>query len=845
MQLIDEPQNLKTNGAAFGPDGRWIWFSRRTSDWQYNAMFPQYQLAVYDRDTGEIYGRSGRYGSGIRPTLSPDGRWLVYGTRHESQTGLIIRDLNDGSERWLAYPVQHDDQESRASRDALPGMSFTPDSERLITTWGGRIWSVPVAGGEATEIPFRVRFDLEMGPRVDFDYPISDSPRFALHQIRNAVPSPDGSRVAFTALDRVYVAAIDGSDPTPLTEGAVSEHFPVWSPDGSWIAYVTWEGEEGHVYKIRSNGNGDPQRLTTAGGIYAVPAWSPAGDRIVALRGDAQNFRDNPGPGAVGAANEMVWIPADGGAATLVTPIQGQTQPHFTADPERIYYYTGGALTSIRWDGTDTRSHLRVRGQTPAGSNGPLNASSILMAPVGDQALAVVQNHTYVVTVPRVGGDAITISVSNPDNAQFPARKLTDIGGEFPAWSADGRTVHFSLGNALFAYDLDAAEAADEAGADETDEAEQEEGDEEDEATQEEGSDEADGYRASESRIEILQDRDIPDGAVVLTGARVVTMRGDEVIENGEVVVRNNRIAAVGAAGAVDRPSGAEVIDVSGKTIVPGFVDTHAHMRPSFFVHKKQPWIFLANLAYGVTTTRDPQTGTTDVLTYGDMVTAGQILGPRIYSTGPGVFWQDNISSLEEARSTLRRYSEYFDTKTIKMYVSGNRQERQWIIEAARELRLMPTTEGSLNLKLNLTETIDGYPGLEHTLSVFPLYDDVIQLFAASGRTYTPTLLVAYGGPWTENLFYESEEVHDDEKLRRFTPHSTIDGVSLRRPQWFRDDQYVHDDHSEFITRLIDAGGKAGVGSHGQLQGLGYHWELMVRRVGWAVEPRRAPGGPR
>ncbi len=113
-------------------------------------------------------------------------------------------------------------------------------------------------------------------------------------------------------------------------------------------------------------------------------------------------------------------------------------------------------------------------------------------------------------------------------------------------------------------------------------------------------------------------------------------MRGDEVIESADILVENGRIVDVGAEGQFDAPDGAEILDLSGMTIVPGFVDTHAHLRPSFGVHKTQSWAYLANLAYGVTTTRDPQTGSTDVLTYGDMVDAGRIIGPRIYSTGPG-----------------------------------------------------------------------------------------------------------------------------------------------------------------------------------------------------------------
>ena len=159
-------------------------------------------------------------------------------------------------------------------------------------------------------------------------------------------------------------------------------------------------------------------------------------------------------------------------------------------------------------------------------------------------------------------------------------------------------------------------------------------------------------------------------------------------------------------------PAGAQVIDVAGKTIVPGFVDTHYH--PQWLIpniHTAQVWQYLAQLAYGVTTTRDPQTATTDVLTYEDEVEAGHMVGPRIYSTGPGVFSGENLKDLEQTRNVLKRYATYYDTKTLKMYMTGNRQQRQWVIMAAKELGLMPTTEGGLDYKLNLTHAIDGYAG--------------------------------------------------------------------------------------------------------------------------------------
>ncbi len=321
----------------------------------------------------------------------------------------------------------------------------------------------------------------------------------------------------------------------------------------------------------------------------------------------------------------------------------------------------------------------------------------------------------------------------------------------------------------------------------------------------------------------------------MLRGATVISMKGDEVIEDADLVVRDNRIAALGRRGTLEVPADARVIDVAGKTIVPGFVDTHAHMWPAWGIHKEQAWPYLANLAYGVTTTRDPQTSTTDVLTYGDRVTAGAMLGPRIYSTGPGVFGDyvsDPIKDLKHAQKILKRYSEYYDTKTIKMYMSGNRQQRQWVIMAAKEQGLMPTTEGGLRMAYELSMIIDGYPGQEHSWPIYPVYDDVIKLTAESKITYTPTLLVAYGGPFSENYYYENENPHDDMKLRRFTPHSAIDQRTRRRGQWFLPEEYVFENHGVALKQVIEAGGRVGVGSHGQLQGLGYHWELWSVAAG-------------
>lgn len=146
----------------------------------------------------------------------------------------------------------------------------------------------------------------------------------------------------------------------------------------------------------------------------------------------------------------------------------------------------------------------------------------------------------------------------------------------------------------------------------------------------------------------------------------------------------------------------------------------------------------------------------------------------------------------------------------------------------------MPTTEGGLDAKLDLTHMIDGFAGNEHNLPIIPLYKDVAELAAQTGVGYTPTLLVTYGGPWGENHFYTTMNPHDDVKMNRFMPHSVMDRSTKRR-NWFRPEEYSFPRVADSAIKFQRAGGKVGVGSHGQFQGLGYHWEMWALGSGNAT----------
>lgn len=803
-------------GARFA-DARHIWYSTSSA----NA-----QVFRLDLSTGKARRETNLRSGAFKPIPSPDGKWLVYATRRNDETALRLRELSTGDERWLVLDAQHDQMSGSPTRDLMPGMDFTPDSRFLVATKGGKLWKFAIPSGEATPIPFSADVDQMIGASSQFQYPHNDS-TLEVRQIRMPRLSPDGRKVAFIALDRLWVADLPANSQQGqhtvtsarrLTDFNVSEFSPAWSSDGRTIAFVTWtDSIGGDIYRVRVDG-GKPENMTNRLGHYDKLAFTNDGTKLLfAYASRSSRFETNElgfaGPTQTTA--DLMWMPANGGSPTLITPIghhSGITRapyygvPHFGSDSGRMYFFDteNRGLYSLRLDGTDKTLLLRVN-QVPWNSSAEEPADDIVMSPQGNRAAVLAMQNVYVVSL-LASNVAPTLSVAgNIANAQVPLRRLTRIGASFVGWSADGSVLHYSLGPSLFLYNVERADSVSLAGG---------------------------SYEPARVDIRIVVPKDKPAGVLALRGARLVTMRGGEVIENGDIIVRNNRIAALGASGTVQIPQGARTIDVSGKTIIPGYVDPHAHIyAPGWGVHRTELWQLYANLAYGVTAMRDPQTGTTDVIEYSDLVETGSIIGPRLYSTGRGFFDQEQINSLEDARNALRRNSDFLKTETIKQYLAGDRKRRQWIVQAARELKLSPTNEGGADVMLNLTHMLDGYAGEEHSLPTWPFYKDVVQLAVASEITYTPALIVAYGGPAHQEYFTSRFNMRGEPRLQRFWPIAFMDQRTMQT-QWRPDEFYAFPKLAADAAKVAAAGGRVGVGSHGNLQGIGYHMEMWALGMG-------------
>jgi imidazolonepropionase-like amidohydrolase len=523
------------------------------------------------------------------------------------------------------------------------------------------------------------------------------------------------------------------------------------------------------------------------------PAFSPDGAKVV--------FRRTGGDGLRGTTSSkeqgIYWMPADGGKATLITT-EG-SNPVVAKSGDRIYLSSGEgektALISVGLYGQERRVHMLSE-----------NAAEMIPSP-DEQWVAIVERfNAYIAVFPKTGQP---VSIG-PGTNDYPIKRVTRDAGEYLNWSSDSKKLYWSLGPELFSRDLTATFKFVEGAKDSL----QEKPD------------------TSGLSIGFSAPTDNPTGTIAFVGATVITMKGDEVIPNATVVVERNRIKAVGPAGAVPVPAGAFRVDASGTYIMPGIIDVHAHIGTgSDNITPQAHWGYYTNLAFGVTTAHDPSSGTEMVFSNSEMIKAGMITGPRLYSTGTILYGAEApfkavINSYDDALSNLRRLKAV-GAFSVKSYNQPRRDQRQQVIEAARALRMMVVPEGGSTFFWNMSMILDGHTGIEHSIPVSPLYKDATTLLAKSKTGYTPTLIVSYGGLWGENYWYMKTKVWENERLLRFTPREIVDARSRRRLMAEEED-FNYIENAKAAKGVLDAGGKVQLGAHGQLQGLGAQWELWM-----------------
>lgn len=801
----------------FAPDGKHIYFTRNTTsgpifEYAQDTNTQIFAIERYNLEKADSERVVGGEGGAVRPAPSPDGKKLAYVRRERTKSKLYLRDLATGEDRKLFDGLDQDVQETWAVTGVYPNMAWTPDSASLVFWAGGKINRIDLASGKASVIPFRVADSRGVidSPRP----PIAVAPdTFETKMPRGAMVSPDGKSVVFETLGKLWLKPMAGGKARRLTaDDAAMEGYPAWSIDSKRIAFVRWTDAGFGEIRTIGAGGGKAATVTQIPGHYARPRFSPDGRTIVFERqtgGYLVSPRASAEPG-------IYRVPAGGGAMVRISKDGGR--PHFGASSDRVFVVVPGenkvSLVSMDLAGEARRSH----------AEGEL-VNDYAVSPDG-QFVAYRQNYQALVVPLLPGTQAVSLGVKS---GALPVTRASGDGADWIHWSNDGKRLHWSLGPTLFSADR-AAMFADAPPVKDAKPAKFE-------------------PPKTGLSLSMTVPADKPGGRIALIGARVVTMAGADggAIDDGVVLIEGNRIKAVGRRGEVAVPPGTPTLDATGKTIIPGLVDAHAHGPYGIDEMTLQAnWVEMVNLALGVTTRHDPSSSAASVFPALDMVRAGKLIGPRSFSTAeivygakhPGYYAQ--IDGPDDALNHVRRIKAQ-GAHSIKNYNQPRREQRQQVTAAALKEGMRSVAEGGSLFSLDMTLIADGNTTVEHNLPLSVFYEDVLQFFAQSKTGYTPTLGVTYGGQAGDPYWRAHTEVWQHPLLQKHQPASVLVAASARRLIAPEGD-YVDDDSAREAAKLARRGVPVAIGAHGQEPGIAAHWELwsFVRGGMSPVEALRA-----
>ena len=810
------------HAAEMTTDGRYIWFSSRNGRFEYNhdPFAGLWQIERLDRTTGDIIPIVYGAGSASRPVLSPDRQTLVFVSRDRTETLLEAFNLDTGRRRVVADWLDRDELEGFALHGTYPGMDFTDDGDLVL--WAkGKLWRVSLDDGRRAQIPFEVSPSWTFRTVQRPQKRIEDEVRAKV--IRWPTMNAAGD-LAFSAMGRLYVQPA-GGEVRQLSDGL--GYSPAWRKDGKMLAYTTWSDDSGGSL-VLSNGRTAGTAISGLGGQLVRPGWTDEGGLVV-LR--APSGSTSPDMASV-RYWEVLHVEKEGKnwttsvVTTLGTHIRA---PSLRVHAGRVFYLehrdtaprspSEGVLKSIKLDGTDIRDHLVLGG-----------AAEAELSPDMTRVAYKVGHQVHVAAFPHWGGGEVDVGA-------VPSAKVTAVVGDWVHWSPDSAELMWMAGPVHKSVKV----------ADLFEEDEEEVGDSDEEDEEDEPDPLAERDDVVSRQIDLVVPRSRPVGVVALTNATVVTMDGDEVLTDTTVVISGDRIVSVGA----EAPAGAEVIDCTGKTIIPGLIDVHAHAHyGTLDVLPEQEWFYQTALDFGVTTMQDPSAYTDVVFTDAERVAAGFQKGPRVFSTGMVLYgalgnFNAETPDLNAARGHVRRMKAV-GAQSVKVYQQSQRVRRQWYVQACFEEEMLCVPEGGGDLWMNMTMAADGFHAVEHALPNAPLYADIRGFYAGSapegvlGTAYTPTLLVAYGGLSGEHFFYQHHNPANDERLLRHYPRRDLDARARRPRLMAPDDDWNHQQVARDAAQMAREGVMVTLGAHGQLQGLGVHWELWGLAGPGAMTPHEA-----
>ncbi len=792
-----------------------IYFSSRHGRFEYghDPVAGLWDVIRLDRRTGEMATVVSGAGSAVRPVVDPTGKNLIFVSRDRTKTLLESIALETGVRTVLQAGLSPDEMEGFALHGSYPAMDWY--SGELVYWARGKLWRLDPDVSAPTEIPFQ----------LDGTWTQHDVPRKAWRPdevvqakvLRSTVANARGA-IAFSAFGQLWTQGPSGA---PNRIGRGTGYMPAWSPSGNDLAWVTYDGEG--ALRVRWERKGD--ETLPIRGLLARPTWLPDGKGLLVLRGvhgtvsedlDAVSTFD-----VVELRKEL-----SGWRQRVITqvPNRGSSSrmPGMTVSNGRVYTMLDrpkgprepGTTRVVSFDlatGRDLREHLDLGG-----------AEEVALSPDLRWVAWRAGHQVWAAPFPAASSGKLV------EVGQLPGRQFTNVVGDWLAFTPDSRSLTWMRGSTFSKVPVSAIGTPPDPKP--TDPY-------------------ADDPRVQRVEVKVELPRARPSGTLAFTNARVVTMVGDEVLEGATIVVEGDRIRDVGVGLPV--PSGARTVDLSGATVFPGLVDVHAHLHyTAGDVLPASEWRYKVALDFGVTTVHDPSASTDLVFTQAERVEAGLMQGPRVSSTGFILYGALNnggadTPTRESAGAHVRRL-QAVGARSVKVYQQSQRERRQWYAEVCRELDVLCVPEGGGDLWQNLGMVADGYHAIEHSLPTAPLYADVVGFYAGSrvpgsyGTAYTPTLQVVYGGVRGEAAFLQEENPLDHPLLARHTPRRWLDAKLWRGNFLLQPDDWRHEAVARDAARMARDGVLVTLGAHGELQGLGVHYELWALAGPGAMTPHEA-----
>ena len=728
---------------AWSPDGRSVAFSSDRSG--------NYDIWLLDIATGALRQVTTDPGDDYMPTFAPGSDEVAFIGTRAGAIGVQSITLATGIERTLTTAPARYDAPSwgpggvlvyhttapAVSRLEIDGRPITEGENafafragwlsptEIVYVSDGKIRRRAIAGGGASTIEFaatlRVTRPSYVRRRRDVD---SRVPRQALGVVAPVI-SPDGQQVAFAALGNLYLMPVGGM-PRKLTDDESLDTEPAWSPDGRYLA---WSSDRAGntlldlwLYDTQTS---SMRQLTSEPTSAMGAAWSPDGKRIAFLDVD----------GIWRAASVAMVDVASGKVTKLHAQLFGPGAPTWSGDGSRVLVaalsrYSArfregtNQLLSIATDGGEDRwhtpvEHLSIDSRVGAGP---------ITSPDGSKIALIYE------------GQLAIVSVAPDGRPLGPPRRMTTEIAHAPSWTGDSRGILYESNDKLRLVNLESGATRD-------------------------------------VPVRLRYTPSIPIGRVVVHAGRLVDGKSPSPRDNVDIIIVGNRIQRVVPHNAANLV-GARVVDASRLTVMPGLIEYHTHLQKDFGANANR-----AYLAFGVTTVRSPGGTPYEAVEDREAVDAGVRPGPRMFVTGYLMEWNRVYYKMAVAVSSnahlalelQRARALHFDM--IKSYVRMPDLQQKQIIDFAHAMGV-PAASHEI-----YPSALSGIDGTEHTTgtsrrgyspkaaTLQRSYNDVAQLFAASGMPLTPTLALS-GGGLRQLLAQDTAFAHDP----RFTLY----------PQWMQ-----------------------------------------------------------